>query len=525
MRTAATILAAAAVAAGCRGQTRALPAEAEVPPPAGAISVRTSGARGDGSDDRHAFQSAIDQAALTGGVVYVPPGTYTLGPAPSRPYSLMVPGGVTIRGAGPQATRLRQAPGADRSVRLLYVTGDDNALEDITLDGNKREQTPDGQRHGIFAFDSQRLIVRRVTSTGFTGDGFYLYNGVRDARFEHVRAAANDRNGLTMGGAVDGTQIVTSQFVGNRAQQIDSEPGGAAVVSNTTITGSLLDTGGVSKDYVLTCSGTSSQSRGRGWRVVGNTINGAIFSVWADDVVIANNTGVNPTPKSSVTINRASTSVEIVGNKLRMTQTQVPALAAVLIQGTAGSAPSRVVVAGNQIQVDYERSFGIRADGALDVEITRNDLRGSGRRAPGFAGIRLRATVAKRDFERVVIADNSITDFGERGVAIAGNGAARLLSVDIRGNTFAATARDPSMTTAISLDDGSGAVRDVSIADNQLGCGVSNDVVDLPAGAGLTQGEVPPKRTAPDASAPPDARARVFVKPSRLAAKGPCTTR
>jgi hypothetical protein len=511
----APIAALALALAACRPAPTPTPAAPPAPgqsAPAGAISVRDHGARGDGrADDRAAIQAAIDAASRAGGgVVYFPDGVYQVARSSRGHYALLVPGRVTLRGASRDGVVLREAPRIDRSVRLLQIEGDDNQLEQLTLDGNTRTQEPNEHRHGIFVTKAQRLVVKHVTSRHFSGDGFYLYHGTVDASFVDVLATDNDRNGLTLGGDVERTRIVGSQFVRNRAQQLDSEPKGAHTVRDTTVTGSLLDAQGASEGYVLTCSGTRKAQPGNGWKVSGNTINGGIFVVWTDDVEITGNTGVNPTRRPWVTINRSSSNVRIVGNKIRMTQAKVPNVAAILVQGTAGSGPSNVVVSGNEAVVDYERGFGIRAEGAVSVEITKNDLRGAGRKAVGYAGIHLRATVPGRDFEKVVVAENTIRNFGDRGLQIVGHGAARLLSVDIRRNRFEDDTATPSMTTAMSLDDGSGAARDIAVTDNELGCGVTTDVINAAAGATGDVANVP--TVAQKATATPGVH--ISLKPS-----------
>ncbi len=145
----------------------------------------------------------------------------------------------------------------------------------------------------------------RVTARNFTGDGFYLYTGATRSRFFDVIAIGNDRNGLTLGAMVDGTLRGRQSLRRQPArQQVDSEPGGTNMVTNTTITRCVLDGAGVSNEYALTVSGTPS-TPGHDWVIIGNEINGGVFVVWADHVLIAGNTGVNPTTKSSVTVYQA----------------------------------------------------------------------------------------------------------------------------------------------------------------------------------------------------------------------------
>ncbi len=450
----------------------------------GAASVKAFGARGDGvTDDRVAIQAALDAAASGTGEIYFPPGTYAISAAERGAFGLAVHGKLHLRGAGQDQTVLQQMPGTGPSVSVMNVTGEAVVIEDLTLDGNKHAQAPNEHRHGLFAVATDGLVVQRVTARNFTGDGFYLYNNVKGSRVQQVLATGNDRNGLTLGGTVDGTTISDSKFVGNAGQQVDSEPGGANIVSNTTITRSLLDTGGASTQYVLTCSGTGTTTKGHDWNVHDNTINGGVFVVFADRVVIAGNTGANPTPRPFITVERSSSDVEIRGNKLKQTQDKVASLSGVLVIGTAASGPEGVVVADNDIEVTYERSFGVRAVGAISVEIVHNVLRGAGRAAPGYAGIYLRATKLDREFRSAIVRGNTIRNFGDRGVSVVGNGAAKLLSLDITGNTFDDDAAVPAMTTGISLDDGTGAVQAVQLDGNKYTGGVRAPVINYPARA------------------------------------------
>jgi hypothetical protein len=490
-RSILTAAAAAAMVLACRGSTHS--------PPAGSLqSSETTGSApppaAPAVDDRPELEAAIRKAVASGGDLQLPARTYTISPVPHAFYCLEVPGGLRIHGAGQGKTVLKMAGDAGRSVRLLKVTGDDVVIEDLTLDGNKTAQARDKQRHGIFAGPANRLLVRRVTAQNFTGDGFYLYNEVKDAVFDTVLATANDRNGLTLGANIDGTTITHSRFADNRIQQVDSEPGGTAVVSNTTITDCVLDTG-ASNDYALTVSGTP-KAQGTGWRVHHNTINGGIFVVWAEHVVIENNTGVNPTTKASVTVYRSSADVEIRHNQFKLTQSRVRSVAGVLVQGTGpGSAPQRVVVANNDIELTHEQSFGVRAEGAIDVTIVDNTLRGAGRAAPGYAGIALRATIANEDFRKAVVRGNTVRNFGDRGVTIAGSGSARLRSLEIRDNTFDNDRGAPVMTTAISLDDNNGAAEDVVVSGNRCLHGVTAQLINIPPRAKVTS-DVPVRSSA-----------------------------
>jgi hypothetical protein len=188
-----------------------------------------------------------------------------------------------------------------------------------------------------------------------------------------------------------------------------------------------------------------------------------------------------------VTVYRSSSDVAITGNRFKQT---APGTAGISVVGTAASGPQRVVISNNQIEIAHETGIAIQASGAKTVTITDNVLRGAGRPARGYAGIVLRATNPAVDFESAVIRGNQLSNFGARGVSILGNGAARLQSVEITGNTFDDDSAAPAMTEAISLDDGTGAARQITVIGNRLRGGVATEMTNYPANVPVLVGGV-----------------------------------
>lgn len=456
--------------------------------------VTAFGATGNGTtDDRAAIQSAINACSSSGDRdVYLPSGTYLVTQAGSAFYNLDLPAGIRLRGASQAGAVIKQAAGTAGSVRILQITGDDIHVEDLTLDGNKANQAADEHRAGIFATSTNRLVVHNVTAQNFTGDGFYLYVGANQSTLRNVYATGNARNGITLGASITGAVVTASRFIGNAAQQVDSEPGSGATVNNISITDCTIDGAGVSNDYALTVSGSGSASRSYGWTVAGNTINGGIFVVWTDGVGIVGNKGINPTTKPSVTVYRKSTNVSIASNDFRMTQTTVNSLGAISVIGTgAGQTPERVAVTGNTVKVDLATAVAVLSTGAVSLTVNGNHLRGAGAASAGDTGIYLRATIPTEDFRSVVITDNTISDFGQYGVVVNGNLTSRLLALDISHNMFDDDSPTPTMTTAMKLDDGTGAVKQLSLIGNQLLGGVATAVASYPAGVAVLIGGTP----------------------------------
>lgn len=425
--------------------------------PAAGFDARGFGATGDGvTDDRLAIQAALD--AGRGDVVRIPAGRYVVGKG-SGAWCLQVHAGTRL--VGEPGAVLVQAAGVEGSVRLLHVAGPGVTVEDLALDGGRSSQSANEHRHGLFATGAPDLVVRRVVARGFTGDGFYVHTGTHRSTFEDVEAADNGRNGLTLGGGTVGTSIRRSRFLRNAAQQVDSEPGATTTADDVVVADSVLDGGVASGDFALTVSGSGRSSRSRGWLVERNTINGAVHVVWATDVTIRGNRGLNVSDKPSVKVYRSCDRVRVADNDLT---TAGPSKAVVEVVGTgADQAPDHVVVQRNVLDA-RRSSHGVHVAAARDVRVIDNEIRGPGVSAPFMAGVYARSTVAGEDIHVLVVRGNRISDFGAYGVSVAASpGTLRL--VEVSGNVFDDTAG--SMLVAMSLD----AATDVRQHDNILAGG------------------------------------------------------
>src|ERR1043165_514117 len=258
------------------------------------VNVRDLGAVGDGkTDDRAALQAALDAPGPH--VVYLPNGTYLVSQAPRSYWSLVARPRTQIVGES-RDTVIKLAPDAGVSVQLLEVLeAPDVTVTNLTLDGAKDDQSvldtdhrPDQHRANLFAKQSPRLTLLSVTSRNATGDGVEIYDGSDDSVVVDLLATGNLRNGLTLGGGTTGGTFVSSQFVGNGAQQFDSE---GAPVHNVTIRGCLFDGRRVSDDFVLTMTGMGADQMSHGWTVTDNVVNGGGLLVWISDVVSARSSG------------------------------------------------------------------------------------------------------------------------------------------------------------------------------------------------------------------------------------------
>ena len=103
--------------------------------PAGAFSIASYGAQSNGSDATSAFQQAIAAAQPSGGVVWIPAGTYRL-------TSRINISGVTLRGAGPWYSTVELGNDGHGG---FYGTGSNVKLADFLMLGHVTLRDPDGQ--------------------------------------------------------------------------------------------------------------------------------------------------------------------------------------------------------------------------------------------------------------------------------------------------------------------------------------------------------------------------------------------
>jgi len=241
-------------------------------------------------------------------------------------------------------------------------------------------------------------------------------------------------------------------------------------------------------DYVVAVGGPIDRegSYSERWSIHDNVLNGPVLVTRGKHVTIRDNLdGINGTKKPCLEVWRTSSDVLYTHNNCRLTQLSTVSVGGVGIFGTTGEYPYDIRIVENKIQVDHPKGFGVRVDGAISVEVRGNTLIGGATSLQvGYAGVYLRATTTEVDFESATVIGNSITGFGQYGVAIFGNGAARMLNATIAGNNVFNPAPGGPLRTAVSLDDGTGALRAGTIYGNVTGCGLTAGVTGVPTGPG-----------------------------------------
>jgi VCBS repeat-containing protein len=209
------------------------------------FNVKDYGALGDGvHNDQHAIQAAINAAAKAGGgVVYVPAGTYIVGPggADVSDGAIELPSNITLQGAGMGVTVLKLADNVAQQingfVRTPYgVATHDVALLDLTLDGNRANNTV--KVNGFFTgtapgstAEASNITINHVETRDFTGYGFDPHERTTGLTIENSVAHGNHLDGFVADFQLDGV------FRNNEAYGNDRH--GFNIVTSTS--GFLLD--------------------------------------------------------------------------------------------------------------------------------------------------------------------------------------------------------------------------------------------------------------------------------------------
>jgi parallel beta-helix repeat protein len=173
------------------------------------VNVNDLGAAGDGQMDSTAIlQGAIDSLAGRGGIVYIPAGHYIISE------SLVVhPDGITVVGDGMGATIIQLRDHIDTFIYGLirtppgritkYVT-----VRDITLDGNRANQSDEHQEHfGFYCGVSpdrpdsdEDIACYRVETRNCTGYGFDPHEVVTRLHLIDCLSHHNGKDGITLDG-------------------------------------------------------------------------------------------------------------------------------------------------------------------------------------------------------------------------------------------------------------------------------------------------------------------------------------
>jgi parallel beta-helix repeat protein len=309
------------------------------------VNVYDYGARGDDlTDDTAAIQSAINSVSLTGGTVYIPPGTYLLSK------SILLTNRITLTGAGMGTTILKIADNNNQRivglVRTPFGRGTQYvSVRDLTLDGNRDKQIPIEQV-GFYCgvipdqpFSDYDISCMRIEARYFHGYGFDPHEVVTRLTITDCISHHNGLDGFTLDGAENcfvkgcfafnndrhGFNIVTKSHLCILSQNI---------AHDNTGNGFTIQNGSHS---IQLMSNLSRNNGGDGF-----------YSIDVDDNVLLNNTSTNNSGNGILV--RGGNRTTVVGNLVQEnSQTQHNTFSEILLDNTDISGAVDCLIANNTV--------------------------------------------------------------------------------------------------------------------------------------------------------------------------------
>lgn len=194
------------------------------------------GALGDGvTDDTAAFARAVAAATAVRGAVKIPAGTYLATLFVTR-------GGITIRGAGENATIIK-APKATTAARIVAAANaDGTTIRDLTIDGNKAERSKEKPiDYALLLYQSNNCIVEnvRVTDAERIGIGFSASKRTKLFKCDVNGSAWQNITTLNnKAGGCEGSVISNCRSTNPGYDCVQVTAVGAVTVENCDLTGS-----------------------------------------------------------------------------------------------------------------------------------------------------------------------------------------------------------------------------------------------------------------------------------------------
>lgn len=218
------------------------------------FDITTFGATAnDDSDDTLAILKALDAAKeASGGVIFVPSGTFTVTRQGPESPILEIPSNTVLRGNGPTST-LKFASTVTNFWRMLGAPpeGCENVtIRDLRLDGSNthekyvKGETPE-QNHGIFFYCKdgvvENIMIRDLLVENFSGDCVAVGRGCRNITIRDISLRNFVRQGIQMGGDENARDYLVT---GCQDLKHDVQPGGSTIhvehargLKNVIITG------------------------------------------------------------------------------------------------------------------------------------------------------------------------------------------------------------------------------------------------------------------------------------------------
>lgn len=146
-----------------------------------------------GNGDHATVASALASLPPEGGLVLLPPGTYAGG--------WSIPSRVTVRGAGPDQTKIL-APiwsGTGLRTEAVTVAGDDVVLEGFEVEGQRARQSAVADAMGLITVTGARGVIRNCRLVDAINHGVSLLAGANDTVVENCQIYKSATNNLSAG--------------------------------------------------------------------------------------------------------------------------------------------------------------------------------------------------------------------------------------------------------------------------------------------------------------------------------------
>lgn len=453
------------------------------PSPSGSVNVRDFGALGNGqANDTGAFDAALAALGSSGGVLYVPAGTYVLTPktgVPDRALDLSNRSYITISGDGLDNTTIKMAPGTyvqagDTHIAFLYrsigIT-----IRDLALDGNRLNASfIDEQSHCVKVDSSSDVRFERVFFHHCRGDGVLMLGAgssgdpwtdrvtIQDSRFQD-----NGRSGIAVSRAVRNLNILRNTFERIGSKSISIEPTGTTSPTDILIEGNVIRHSRTS--YAVGIGGIGGTDIAQRFTFRNNLVeNGAVQVSKANAVIIENNVIRGDSYHSPLRISHNTTNVQIVGNQITSSGIEEDS-AGIQIVALNGLFPSNITVRGNTVNTN---NLGILVWDALsNVVIDGNDIDGEGTASGVLVA---NSTVLNSNHPNFSIIGNTVQDF-TYGVVFGTSGDA-FSGVVITENTFDHSQNPPTSTIAILFDKTTPHEKFAVVVPNYYGSGIKTNI-------------------------------------------------
>jgi parallel beta-helix repeat protein len=411
--------------------------------------VTRHGGKGDGiADDAAAIRAAARALPQSGGVLYFPPGHYSL----RSP--IVLKNGVSLRGAGMGVSRISQANGANLSSLVSYSAASFVTVSDLTFDGNKATNAT--RNDGLLNFEnSADVIVKNCEfkdAVGHPSVGVALRFGgdnkriLIDGNYVHdAGAAGKPADGIYFGGSsvrIVNNLIVKASDTGIVYEAVSNAveaPSDHGVIASNIVRNTPQ---GIAVDAAI--AGTLGSTTA----VTGNTVDGANAVNGASIFVFKGARG------------RAQSAVSVVGNVIRDSTDGhgilLDAVSDVVINGNVLSGISTqkakhgiavlrskgISVVGNTIR--GSGGDGISLQGVTETAVTGNTVGEPNLAGVEAVGIDVRDQGSVRSDGVVVVANNVSGTKHKYGLQVA-DGATNLIAM---GNSLAGAVRSFNRATA-----------------------------------------------------------------------------